>query len=84
MKTPKRYPATMSVYISSKACFDDRARWKRKNRIARFKDKIARLTAENKWLLEERNKYINFYFNALSYLVKLRENILQQNRKEQK
>lgn len=33
MKTPKRYPATMSVYISSKACFDDRARWKRKNRV---------------------------------------------------
>jgi hypothetical protein len=47
MKTPKRYPASMSVYISSKACFDDRARWKRKNRIKQLKATIARLRAEN-------------------------------------
>lgn len=45
-------------------------RWKRKNRIARLKNKIARLTAENKWLSEERLKYINYYFNALADLVK--------------
>lgn len=73
MKTHYRYPATMSVYATIRNLHDDRARWKRKNRIARLKAKIARLTSENKWLSEERLKYINFYYNALSDLVKTSE-----------
>ena len=37
MKTPKRYPATMSVYATRDELRQDRARWKRKNRIAQLK-----------------------------------------------
>lgn len=43
MKTPKRYPATMSVYASKTELYDDRARWKRKNRVARLKNTITNL-----------------------------------------
>ena len=46
-KTPKRYPATMSVYATHQDLLYDRARWKRKNRIAQLKRTIARLEAEN-------------------------------------
>lgn len=80
MKTPKRTPWQHTTQPCLKAdgelraCINEQhARWKRKNRIARLKDKIARLTAENKWLSEERLQYINFYYNALSDLVKTRE-----------
>lgn len=73
MKTQYRHPATMSVYATIRHLHNDRARWKRKNRIARLKAKIARLTAENKWLSEERLKYINLYYNALADLVKTYE-----------
>lgn len=83
MKTPKRYPATMSVYASKTELYNDRARWKRKNRIARLKDKIARLTAENKWLSEERLKYINYHTNALMALAELREDRLLQREENQ-
>lgn len=37
MKTPKRYPATMSVYATRDELRQDRARWKRKNKIAQLK-----------------------------------------------
>ena len=37
MKTPKRYPATMSVYATLDELHEDRARWKRKNRVAQLK-----------------------------------------------
>ena len=47
MKTPKRYPATMSVYATIRHLHDDRARWKRKNRIKQLKRTIARLRWEN-------------------------------------
>lgn len=47
MKTPKRYPATMSVYATLQDLRNDRARWKRKNKIAQLKRTIARLEAEN-------------------------------------
>lgn len=47
MKTPKRYPATMSVYATHQDLLNDRARWKRKNRIAQLKRTIARLRMEN-------------------------------------
>ena len=37
MKTPKRYPATMSVYATRDELQQDRARWKRKNRVKQLK-----------------------------------------------
>jgi hypothetical protein len=37
MKTPKRYPATMSVYATRDELRQDRARWKRKNRVKQLK-----------------------------------------------
>lgn len=91
MKTPKR----TQRYTEAPTRYDDGVvgytaveynRWKRKNRVARLKDKIARLTAENKWLSEERSKYIEFYFNALSDLVRMQEWFAKkkQSRKEQK
>lgn len=46
MKTPKRYPATMSVYATQQNLKNDRARWKRKNKIAQLKRTIARLKSE--------------------------------------
>lgn len=46
MKTPKRYPATMSVYASKDELYQDRARWKRKNRVAQYKHTIAKLNRE--------------------------------------
>ena len=89
MKTPKR----TQRYIEAPMRYDDGFigytaveynRWKRKNRVARLKDKIARLTAENKWLSEERLKYIEFYFDALSDLVRMQEVFAKkkQSRKE--
>ena len=50
MKTPKRYPATMSVYATRDELRQDRARWKRKNRIRQLKHTIAHLTEENNHL----------------------------------
>lgn len=47
MKTPKRYPATMSVYATRQDLLNERARWKRKNKIAQLKRTIAMLEAEN-------------------------------------
>lgn len=46
MKTPKRYPATMSVYATRDELRQDRARWKRKNRIRQLKATIARQKKE--------------------------------------
>ena len=46
MKTPKRYPATMSVYATRDELRQDRARWKRKNRIRQLKATIARQAEE--------------------------------------
>lgn len=46
MKTPKRYPATMSVYLTLQDLRNDRARWKRKNKIAQLKRTIARQKAK--------------------------------------
>ena len=46
MKTPKRYPATMSVYSSTQELHEDRARWKRKNRLRQLKATIARQKQE--------------------------------------
>lgn len=46
MKTPKRYPATMSVYATRDEMRQDRARWRRKNRVAQLKHTIARLNRE--------------------------------------
>lgn len=40
MKTPLRYPATMSVYLTRQDLRNDRARWKRKNKIAQLKRTI--------------------------------------------
>lgn len=37
MKTPKRSPATMSVYATRDELRQDRARWKRKNRVKQLK-----------------------------------------------
>lgn len=92
MKTPKRdykTPANQLAQDIESDFFEpeyhaQEARWKRKNRVARLKDKIARLTAENKWLSEERIKYIEFYFNALRDLVSMREEFTKKkrNRKE--
>lgn len=81
MKTPVRNYKTPANLLSQDIEPDffeqdyntQAARWKRKNRIARLKDKIARLTAENKWLSEERLKYIDYYFNTLSDLMKTYE-----------
>ena len=42
MKTPKRYPATMSVYLTSQDLKNDRARWKRKNKIKQLKRSLQR------------------------------------------
>ena len=47
MKTPKRSPATMSVYATRDELYEDRARWKRKNRVKQLKHTIARLRWEN-------------------------------------
>ena len=47
MKTQYRYPATMSVYATIRHLHDDRARWKRKNRIKQLKHTVARLSQEN-------------------------------------
>lgn len=78
MKTPKRHHELSTlVHICTEKVWDfsqeqvNAQRWKRKNHIARLKNKIARLTAKNKWLSEERLKYINYYFNSLSHLVEL-------------
>ena len=85
MKTPKR----TQRYIEAPTRYDDGVvaytaveynRWKRKNRVARLKDKIARLTAENKWLSEERRKYIEYYFNALRDLVSMQEEFTKKKR----
>ena len=46
MKTPKRYPSTRSVYAARKVLLNDRARWKRKNKIAQLKRTIARQKAK--------------------------------------
>lgn len=91
MKTPKRDYKTPANQLAQDIELDffepeyhaQEARWKRKNRVRQLKDKIARLTAENKWLSEERNKYIEFYFNALSDLVKLHEVVLLQREEKQ-
>ena len=64
MKTPKRYPASMSVYISSKACYDDRARWKHKNKIKQLKHSIARLRAENTQLRIELAEALTECYNC--------------------
>ena len=42
MKTPKRYPATMSVYATRDELRQDRARWKRKNRVKQLKRSLHR------------------------------------------
>ena len=42
MKTPKRYPATMSVYATRDELRQDRARWKRKNRVKQLKRSLER------------------------------------------
>jgi hypothetical protein len=52
MKTPKRYPATMSVYATRDELRQDRARWKRKNRIRQLKATIARQKKEYESLWE--------------------------------
>ena len=82
MKTPKRTYTTCFLewgdeFAGRLSSGQQRAyaRWKRKNRIARLKDKIARLTAENKWLAEERLTYINRYFDTLADLVRAYEQL---------
>lgn len=52
MKTQKRYPATMSVYATRDELRQDRARWKRKNRIRQLKATIARQKKEYESLWE--------------------------------
>lgn len=47
MKTPKRTRAFVSQFVTSQACKNVRARYKRKNRISQYKRTIARLTAES-------------------------------------
>ena len=47
---PKRYPATMSVYATMQELHEDRARWKRKNRVKQLKNTIFRLTQEKEEL----------------------------------
>lgn len=42
MKTSKRYPATMSVYATRDELRQDRARWKRKNRVKQLKRSLKR------------------------------------------
>lgn len=85
MKTPKRHPATVSMYVSIKELFEDRARWKRKNRTARLKAKISRLTEQNKYLLAELRKTNEYHYNAVMSLAKMREEYLKllNERKEQ-
>lgn len=46
MKTPKRTRAFVSQFVTSRACKNARARYKRKNRVAQLKRTIARLTDE--------------------------------------
>lgn len=82
MKTQYRYPATMSVYATIRHLHADRARWKRKNRVARFKATIARLKAENAHLKKELQNEINFRFSALKALLETRKE-LAERRKEQ-
>lgn len=82
MKTHYRYPATMSVYATIRHLHDDRARWKRKNRIARFKATISRLRSENAQLKKELQNEINFRFSALKALLETRQE-LAKLRKEQ-
>ena len=57
-------------------------RWKRKNRIARFKATIARLRSQNEYLTKELQNEINFRFSALKALLETRKE-LAELRKEQ-
>ena len=79
MKTPKR-TAYSGIFNPKYWPFDPPhyaadmlARWKRKNRIALLKRKIAKLTAENEWLSAERKKYIEYNHIAIMELAKMRE-----------
>lgn len=84
MKTPKRERYNMLDIFAEPEKIDAQcARWKRKNRVRQLKNTIARLTAENKWLSEERLKYINYHTNALMTLAELREDILQQRKERE-
>ena len=69
MKTPERYPATMSVYATMQELHEDRARWKRKNRVKQLKNTIRVLTEKlsdtdlsriilRNYLINKRNAYI--------------------------
>ena len=73
----------MSVYLTKKNLHDDRARWKRKNRVARFKATIARLRAVNAQLTKELQNEINFRFSALDALLEAHQE-LDELRKEKK
>ena len=88
MKTSKRHFELTTMEHSACERVWDRTqeevsaqRWKRKNRTAQLKRKIAKLTAQNEWLSAERKKYIEYYFNALIALAKKREEL---KRKKQK
>lgn len=75
MKTPKRYPATMSVYSTRDELRQDRARWKRKNRIRQLKATIAHLTEENNHLrtllsLRIQHEYLESQKAALEWAAK--------------
>lgn len=91
MKTPKRDYKTPENQLAQDIESDffepeyhaQEARWKRKNRIKQLKRTIARLTAENKWLSDERLKYINYHTNALMALSELREARLLQREENQ-
>lgn len=65
MKTPKRYPATMSVYLTRQDLKNDRARWKRKNREAQLKRTISRLTEE---LEEAQQKAENISYSSMELM----------------
>lgn len=84
MKTPKRTYTTNFLEWGDEFCHrlssgQQRAyaRWKRKNRIARFKATIARLRAENAHLKKELQNEINFRFSALKALLETRKELAE-------
>lgn len=82
MKPPKRYPATMSVYATIRHLHDDRARWKRKNRVKQLKNTISRLTAEAKELNTSRIILRNYLIHKRNYfIIQSRKAATEQERK---
>jgi adenine C2-methylase RlmN of 23S rRNA A2503 and tRNA A37 len=91
MKTPKRYPATMSVYATRDELRQDRARWKRKNRVKQLKQslhkykegtmlpKLMHIRFAYKWIQElkkpKQNAEVICWYTYLSELKAIQDSI---------